>query len=298
MNRTVSTQPRGQGFRLIISSGISKTPNHLRAGLKVAPKPLYGADDHILLPRDGSIHVVRSSDDSELLGGGARSLKEITGMGNWNNFVLFRMDDQRWTFVARKVANGLDLKRILDKARADFAGVEFAGTRLTRNPPGQLLDQVAQSSRMRHGAPEHHHLGPYAGRESCGHGSSQGKSQQADALRVNARLPAQEGHGCTPVSNLSTEGHSAKFAVRFPRPVEVKSQGGDFRLRQGSRALYEHPMRFHAVAGKSVKQHHPGRRLLQRGGGQMQHTPQCFAREVGELQGSLNSGILHRGMTS
>jgi len=75
--------------------------NHLPAGSEVNPKPLYGADNHFLFPRDGGVHVVCTSDDDQFLGVGAGSLEEVAGMGNRDNFVLFRMDDQRWAFVAR-----------------------------------------------------------------------------------------------------------------------------------------------------------------------------------------------------
>jgi len=46
-----------------------------------------------------------------------------------------------------------------------------------------------------------------------------------------------------------------------------------------------------------MKQHHAGGGPLQRGGGQMQHPPQRFARGVGEVHKSLNDGILHRTKT-
>lgn len=52
--------------------------------------------------------MVRSGDDGRLLGVGTDSLEEGVGLGNSDRCGLLRMDDQRWAFVARQMADGFE----------------------------------------------------------------------------------------------------------------------------------------------------------------------------------------------
>src|ERR1039458_5569475 len=109
----------------------------------MAPKPLDGANNDFPLPGNGSEDMICPGDYRHLLDFRSSSMEEITGVRNRDSFVHFRMDDESGTFVARDMANGLNLQDVFHESWVEFPCVVLESPGFTRNLSCLFLDEVA-----------------------------------------------------------------------------------------------------------------------------------------------------------